>query len=88
MAHSRALIGSIDLGELFVLFLPLLGVADTEAVLEDLADVLEGHALNLGEAEDDEQPADEADSGVETEGAGGGDALHHCQEGRGDDDIG
>ena len=87
VAHSRALVGSVDLRELLVLPLPVSGIANTKTVLEDLADVLQRHALDLGEAEDDEQPADEADSGVEAECAGGSDALHHGQEGGRNDDI-
>ena len=88
MTHGRALVCSIDLRELLVLLLPPAGVADTKAVLEDLTDVLERHALDLREAEDDEEPANEADTGVKAEGAGGSDALHHGQEGGGNNDVG
>ena len=88
VTHSRALVGSVDLRKLLVLLLPILGIANTKAVLEDLADILQRHALDLGEAEDDEQPAHETDSGVKAECAGGSDALHHGQEGGRDDDVG
>jgi hypothetical protein len=88
MAHGRPLVRSIDLRELLVLPLPLTGVPDTEAIRKDLADVLERHTPDLWKAEDDEHPAEEADSSVEAERARRSDALHHRQEGGCNDDIG
>jgi hypothetical protein len=54
---------------MFMLPLPLLRVLPPEIVLEDLADRLKRHALYVRVEKDDEQPADEADSAVEAEGA-------------------
>ena len=67
-----------DLRCVLVLSLPLLGISDTEAFGEYLADGLERHALNVGVEEDDEDPAYEADTAVEAEGPRGCHALHHC----------
>lgn len=64
------------------------GVLHTEAVLEDLLDLLERQTADLGVEEDDEDPADAADGGVEAKGARGRHALHHGQEGAADDDVG
>lgn len=88
MTHSDPLSSSIHLCKLLVLLLPPARIANTKAVLEDLPDVFEGHAPDLWEAEDDEQPSDEADASVESERSRGGDSLHHGEEGRCDDDIG
>lgn len=63
---------------MLVLLLPLLGVLAAETMLEDLADRLERHALDVRVEEDDEQPADEADAAVEAEGSRRGDAFHHA----------
>jgi len=65
---------------MLVFLLPLLRELATETVLEDFADRLQWHALDIRVQENDEQPADEADSAVETEGSGGCDAFHHAQE--------
>lgn len=54
---------------MLVLLLPLLRVLAAEAVLEDFANRLERHALDVWVEEDDEQPADEADAAVEAEGS-------------------
>lgn len=50
---------------MLVLSLPLLAIPDTESVTENLADALERHALDVGIAEDDEDPAEEADAAIE-----------------------
>ena len=73
---------------MLVLSLPLFGESESEAVLEHFADRLQRHTLNVRVKEDDEQPAEEADSTVETECSGWCDALHHREEGAADDDIG
>jgi len=71
-----------------VLSLPLLGELEPETVLEDFADRLQRHALDIRVEEDDEQPAEEADAAVETECSGWCDALHHGEESAADDDVG
>ena len=73
---------------MLVLPLPLLRELESKAVLEDLADRLQGHALNIRVEEDDEQPTEEADTAVEAECSGRGDALHHGEESAADDDVG
>lgn len=70
------------------LLLQLPRILDTESVLEDLPDVLERHALDLRVTEVHRNPTEEANRGVETEGAGGSGVLHLREEGRGDDDVG
>lgn len=60
-------ISRIDFHELLVLFLPLSCISNTKSVLEDFTDGFERHATNLGEAEDHEEPANKADTGVEAE---------------------
>lgn len=62
---------------MLVLLLPLLRKLTAETMLEDFADRLQRHALDIRVQEDDEEPADKADSTVEAEGSGGGDAFHH-----------
>ena len=73
---------------MLVLSLPLLGELEPETVLEDFADRLQRHALDIRVEEDDEQPAEEADAAVETECSGWCDALHHGEESAADDDVG
>jgi len=73
---------------MLVLPLPLLGELEPETVLKDLADRLQRHALDIRVEEDDEQPAEEADTAVETKGSGRCDALHHGEESAADDDVG
>lgn len=60
-----------------VLSLPLLGELEPETVLEDFTDRLQRHTLNIRVEENDEQPAEEADTAVKAECSGGCDALHH-----------
>jgi hypothetical protein len=88
MTHSDPLSSSIHLRKLLVLLLPPARIANTKAVLEDLADILKGHAPDLWEAKDNEQPSNEANAGVKSECSRGGDSLHHGEEGRRDDDVG
>jgi hypothetical protein len=87
VAHSRPLIRSVDLRELLVLPLPLTRVPDTKALRKDLADVLKRHTPDLREAEDDEQPAEKADTGIEAERTRRRDTLHHSKEGRSDNNV-
>lgn len=63
---------------MLMFLLPLLRELTAETVLEDFTDRLKRHALDVWVEEDDKQPADEADSAVEAEGSGGGDAFHHA----------
>lgn len=77
----------IHLSKLLILPLPFPRIRNPKPILEHLADRLKRHALDLWEAEDDKQPPEEADAGVEAEGAAGRDALHHAQEGGRDDDV-
>jgi hypothetical protein len=77
MTHSDPLSSSIHLRKLLVLLLPSARIANTK-----------GHAPDLWEAEDNEQPPNEANAGVESECSRGGDSLHHGEEGRRDDDVG
>jgi len=49
-------------------------------MFEDFTNRLKRHALDIRVEEDNEQPADEADSAVEAEGSGRGDAFHHAEE--------
>lgn len=46
-------------------------------MVEDLADILEWHTPDLWKAEDNEEPANEADAGIESESAARGNSLHH-----------
>ena len=86
---SHLLIRGFDL----LLLLPLLllqlpRICDAEAVVEDLTNVLEGHALDLGVAPPDCDPAAEADGRVEAKCSGWRCVLHLGEEGAGDDDVG
>ena len=63
-------------------------ILDTKAVLEDLADVLQRHALDFRVTEVDCDPAEEADGCVEAEGARRGCILHLSEECGGHDDVG
>lgn len=78
----------IHLREFLVLSLPLLRVLDSEPFREYLSDSFQRHALDFGEAEDDEYPSDGADAAVESERAARCYAPHHGQERRCDDDVG
>ena len=62
--------------------------ADTEPMLKDLSDFLERQARHFRVKKVDQDPAGAADSGVEAKRAGWCHALHHCEEGRRDDDVG
>ena len=73
---------------MLVLSLPLLGVLDAEARAENLSDSLEWHSLAFWVEEEDEQPAEEADSGVESKGTAWCQSFHHGQECRRGDDVG
>ena len=55
---------------------------------EDFADSFQRHALDIRVEEDDEQPAEEADTTVKAECSGWCDALHHGEESAADDDVG
>ncbi len=88
VTHSRSLHPRINLRELLILLLPSPSIPDTKPVLKHLANILKRHPLDLREAEDDKQPADKTDRGVEAEGSGRGDSFHHGQEGRGDYYVG
>lgn len=57
-------------------------------MLEDFADRFQRHAFDIRVEEDDEQPAEEADTAVEAECSGRCDALHHGEESTADDDVG
>ena len=81
MTYGDPLSSSIRLRKLLVLLLPPARIANTKAVLEDLADILKRHSPNFGEAEDNEQPPDEANAGVESERTRGGDSFHHGEKG-------
>lgn len=78
---------SRDLSHMLVLSLPLLGEFDAKASAENLPNGLERHALTLGVAEDNKEPAKRANATVEPKGAARRHSFHHGQEGRGDDDI-
>jgi hypothetical protein len=91
LGSLRALVSKRRLNLLLlmlVLSLPLLGELKPKAVLEDFADRLQRHALNIRVKEYDKQPAEEADTAVETKGSGRCDALHHGEESAADDDVG
>lgn len=77
-----------DLPGVLVLPLPSLGVFQSKAVLENAANSFQVHSFHVGVEENDEQPPDEANTTVEAESTTWGNALHHRQEGRGDDDVG
>ena len=79
---------SSDLSHVLVFFLPLLRILDSKAISEDLSDGLKRHTLAFRIAEHDEDPAEEADTTVETKGARGSHAFHHGEEGGRDDDVG
>lgn len=66
----------------------LSSVVDTEPMLEDLSYFLKRQARHFRVEEVDQDPADTTDGGVEAKRAGRGHALHHGEEGRGDDDVG
>lgn len=83
-AQAGTALWALDLGQL----LQLTGLLDAESVLEDLANVLERHALDLRVTEVDGNPAENADGGVETEGTAGRGVLHLGKEGGCDDDVG
>ena len=88
MHRQRLLHRAHPLRNLLLAHLPQLPrIPDPEPMLEDLGDLLERQAGDLGVEEDDEDPADAADGGVEAEGAAGRHALHHGEEGGGDDDV-
>jgi hypothetical protein len=72
---------SRNLGHMFVFPLPLLGIFDSKASAEDLSDGLEWHSLAFWVAEDDEEPAKEADATIESESATRSQSFHHRQEG-------
>lgn len=73
---------------MLVLSLPLLRELESEAMPEDFADSFQRHALDIRVEEDDEQPAEEADTTVKAECSGWCDALHHGEESAADDDVG
>jgi len=73
---------------MLVLALPLLRELEPEPVLEDFADCLQRHALDIRVEEDDKQPAQEADAAVKAECSGWCDTLHHGKESTADDDVG
>jgi hypothetical protein len=73
---------------MLVLSLPLLGILDAEACAENLSDSLEWHSLAFWVEEEDEQPAEEANSAVESKGTAWCQSFHHGQERGRDDDVG
>ena len=73
---------------MLVFSLPLLGELESKAVLKDFADRFQRHALDIRVEEDDEQPAEEADTTVKAECSGWCDTLHHGKEGAADDNVG
>jgi hypothetical protein len=73
---------------MLVLSLPLLGEFEPKSVLEDFADRLLRHALDVGVEEDDKQPAEEADAAVKSKCSGRCDTFHHGKESAADDDVG
>lgn len=76
---------TLELGLLLKLASPL----DTKSVGEDVANVLESHALDLWVAEVDAwEAAEEADGGVEAKGTGRGGVFHLGQESGSDNDVG
>lgn len=90
MAHgNRHLAAPQSLRDDVLAILPQLsGIADTEPVLEYLSYFLKRQAGYFRIAEVDQDPADATDGGVEAKSAGWSHALHHGEEGRGDDDVG
>lgn len=76
-----------NLGQMLVLLLPVLGISDAESMAEDLSDRLERHAFALRITEDDEDPTDETDAAIESEGAAGSYTFHHREECGGDNDV-
>jgi hypothetical protein len=83
---AKSLVG--DLLHVLVLPLPLLALLQTKSVLENLANLLQVHSLDIWVEQDDEQPSDEADSAVESESTAWGNSLHHREESGRDDDVG
>ncbi len=77
-----------DLGKVFVVALPLLGEFDAEPAGENFANGFQRHALDLGVAQHDKDPAEEADATVKAERTAGGHTLHHGEEGGGNDQVG
>lgn len=67
--------------------LPCLRVSNTKTFTENFPDSFQRHALALWVEEDNEQPTNKGNSGVETKGAGGRPALHHGKEGRCNNNI-
>ena len=65
----------------------LAGISYTESVLEYLTNLFESESGNLWIKEDYQDPADAADSGIETKSTRGSHALHHGQESRGNNDV-
>lgn len=90
MTHrNRHLAAPQPLHDEVLTILPQLpGIADPEPMLEDLAYFLERQARHFRIEEEDQNPADATDGGVEAKCAGWGHALHHGEEGRRDDDVG
>ena len=64
------------------------GISDAKTVLEDLADFFKSQPGDFGVEENDEDPADEADGGIESKCAGRCESFHHGKESGGDDDVG
>lgn len=66
----------------------LLGLAHAEAAAEHLLELLEAETRRLGVAAEDEDEAQDADTGVQRKGGGGSNRVHHGQERRRDDNVG
>lgn len=67
----------LDLGIMLVVLLPLFGVPDPKPVIEHLSDSFEWHPLAFWIEENDEEPANEADSSIESKGTTRRPAFHH-----------
>lgn len=67
----------LRLGIILMFLLPFFRIPDTKPIAENLPDSLQWHAFTLGVEENDEQPANKADSCVKSKGAARCPALHH-----------
>jgi hypothetical protein len=63
-------------------------ILDAKSVLEDFSDLLEGEAGDFRIEQEDQNPAETADGGVEAECSRWRKAFHHGQKRRRDNDVG